>query len=54
MLIVLVYFHLILRRAIEEINRETQRAAKLTDEIGPSAWPLKSNRTNKRFLANTM
>ncbi|XP_031625478.1 protein POLR1D-like [Contarinia nasturtii] len=42
------------KRAIEEINRDTQKAAKLADEIGPSGWRIKSTRMNKRFLANTM
>lgn len=44
----------IFRRAIEEIQRDTLRAAKLADEIGPSGWRMKTQRTNKRFLANTM
>ncbi|XP_055325853.1 protein POLR1D-like [Sitodiplosis mosellana] len=41
-------------RAIEEIQRETQRASRLAEEIGPSGWRMKTQRTNKRFLANTM
>lgn len=41
-------------RAIDEIQRETERASRLAEEIGPSGWRMKSQRTNKRFLANTM
>lgn len=49
-------FHSIIcfSRAIEEIRRETERASRLAEEIGPSGWRVKTQRTNKRFLANTM
>lgn len=42
------------RRAIEEIQRDTMKAAKLAEDIGPSGWRMKNKTTNKRFLANTM
>lgn len=42
------------RRAIEEIQRDTLRASKLAEEIGPSGWRVQTKRTNKRFLSNTM
>lgn len=42
------------RRAIEEIQRDTLRASKLAEEVGPSGWRVQTKRTNKRFLANTM
>lgn len=42
------------RRAIEEIQKDTLRASKLADEIGPSGWRMKAKRMNKRFLSNTM
>lgn len=42
------------RRAIAEICRDTEKAAKLAEEIGPSAWRIKRTTTNKRFLSNTM
>lgn len=42
------------RRAIEEIERDTLRASKLADEVGPSGWRMQTKRTNKRFLSNTM
>lgn len=42
------------RRAVEEIQRDTLKAAKLAEEIGPSGWRMKNKTTNKRFLANTM
>lgn len=42
------------RRAIEEIQRDTLRASKLAEEVGPSGWRMKTKTTNKRFLANTM
>lgn len=44
----------IFRRAVAEICRDTEKAAKLAEEIGPSAWRRKTTKTNKRFLANTM
>lgn len=49
-----LFVFMIFRRAIEEIQRDTLRAAKLADEVGPSGWRTKTQRTNKRFLANTM
>lgn len=44
----------IFRQAVAEICRDTEKAAKLAEEIGPSAWRSKTTKTNKRFLANTM
>lgn len=42
------------RRAVEEIQREIERAGKVAEEVGTSGWHMKSQKTNKRFLANTM
>lgn len=44
----------IFRQAVAEICRDTEKAAKLAEEIGPSVWLQKTTKTNKRFLANTM
>lgn len=43
------------RAAIEEICRETKRAAERTQAMGASGWSQASvKRTNKRFLNTTM
>lgn len=55
MLIVFISFNAThFRRAIEEIQRDTVRASKLAEEVGPSGWRVQTKRTNKRFLSNTM
>lgn len=43
------------RAAIEEIHRDTKRAAERAELVGTSGWkPTSVKKANKRFLNNTM
>jgi len=54
-LILRIEIHIIFRLAEAELLRESKRAAIRYDIAGPSGWrPCPLNKTNKRFLVNTI